>query len=41
MTRLPLAAESLSVPAVYDGNAEGGLRQYAKGEGSGGRWLRA
>jgi len=25
MTRLPLAAESLSVPGVYHGNAEGGL----------------
>lgn len=37
MTRLPLAAESLSVPGVYDGNAEGGLSQHAKGEGSGGR----
>jgi LacI family transcriptional regulator len=37
MTRLPLAAESLSVPGVYDGNAEGGLSQHAKGKGSGGR----
>jgi hypothetical protein len=41
MTRLPLAAESLSVPGVYDGNAEGGLSQHAKGEGPEGGWLRA
>jgi LacI family transcriptional regulator len=37
MTRLPLAAESLSVPGVYHENAEGGLSQHVKGERSGGR----
>jgi hypothetical protein len=31
MTRLPLAAESLSACGVYDGNAEGGLSQHVKG----------